>query len=66
MGKISLRWYRDRDRGQQAADTTGAEQTACGTWPMAVWPCDNATIANLRWAWLLDTFGVNAETRHEC
>lgn len=54
-----LRWFRDRGRGQEAADATGAEQVFDGSWPVAVLPCPPEEQWSV-WDHLLETFDVNA------
>jgi len=60
---FTLRWYRDKGRGQEAADATGATQTT-DTWPMAILPCADNQDASRRWWTLLKSYGVNATTWH--
>lgn len=57
---IYLQWYRDKGRGQEAADATGAEQLVDG-WPIARIHGTNDEL-RVKWRELLDTFGVNATT----
>lgn len=57
-----LRWFRDKGRGQEAADVLGAEQTMDGSWPVATLKCERRSTADMRWWQLLVHFDVNAMT----
>jgi hypothetical protein len=58
---ITLRWYRDKGRGQEAADHVEAKQVMDG-WPIAILECCDSDEADRRWHYLLSMFGVNAMT----
>ena len=57
--QYTLRWYRDKGRGQEAADATSANQVV-DIWPMAILPCSDHQDADRRWWDLYRTYGVNA------
>ncbi len=69
--RIYLEWYRDKGRGQEAADAMGAKQLT-NIWPVAVIEFPNphqceyaiAAAAESLWWHLLLAFGVNAVTNH--
>lgn len=54
-----LRWFRDKGRGQEAADATGAVQEMDGIWPIAKLPADSTNQEEL-WRMLCSEYGVNA------
>lgn len=63
--RITLRWWRDRPRGQEAADDVGADQDMDGTWPRAVLECSDREHERRMWLYLLSRFGVNAMGYYE-
>lgn len=65
FNKISLRWYRDQGRGQEAADDVGAEQGMDGSWPIAILHCESRYHERRMWQYLFKTFGVNAMAWYE-
>lgn len=62
--KLFLNWWRDKGRGQEAADAVGAQQPMDGTWPAAILPCATNKEANEKWDHLYKTYGVNAMTTY--
>lgn len=67
--KIYLRWFRDKGRGQEAADALSGEgviQDMDLTWPIAVWSCKTNKEAMEKWDRLWAEFKVNAMTYVIC
>jgi hypothetical protein len=61
---LSLRWFRDQGRGQEAADAVKADQVLDGPWPVAVLTCKDYKDSEEKWWDLLRRFGVNSMTYH--
>lgn len=57
-----LQWYRDLGNGQVASDAVHAHESMIGTWPVAIWVCENKEEATERWWRLLQEYQINAMT----
>lgn len=53
-----LQWYRDKGRGQEAADALGAVQSLDGVWPIARIYGTRAEL-DVKWRELYMTYRVN-------
>lgn len=58
---IYLQWYRDKGRGQEAADANPNAEQLVDIWPVARIRGTNDELL-VKWKELLDTFEVNATT----
>ena len=68
LGKTSyLTWFRDRGRGQEAADhCSAAVKLDTGPWPVARIYVTSETQELILWRWLYNTYRVNAMMVNEC
>jgi hypothetical protein len=63
MQRIHLQWYRDKGRGQEAADANDyTVYQLTHVWPIGLIVCKDNEEVRARWQHLYDTYGVNAMT----
>lgn len=59
---IYLQWYRDKDNGQQVADTVPGVVQVIDIWPVARLVCKDRHEADAQWEHLFKTYRLNATT----